>query len=549
MKEAGTMAARVLLLEYDVVAAREIQAALVSIGCAVEILRDGNAGLARAVSQRFDLVIASLELPGMNGFRLCNRLKKDSYGRSIPFFLISSQSSPEAFEEHRKLPTRAESYFHEPLAMGELVARVRATVAAVNSSDGDTIDDLLITETGPERDHGRELSEARASFEQMLAAKTTAVSRLQREVDQWKARASIAPGPITSAEANSAHGQLLYREQLLKKDGEIAALNREIEVLERSAVELKQKVTSLETARSTLEQTARDLSERAAHFEKLFSAARPDRDQAIKRADDLARRFERVRPDIERVEQELAAEKEARESEAAAHARTIAELNEKHDLATAKLAAVERMLEDKFGVELATARAEHVDVLATAEQGFQHRLAVLRHEHEGAIAQLKAAARATVEQANDRVAASAREAREKVAEARRQLGEELAKERRRIEELSQVVEERDALLQAVEQEKQRQEEGRDATLAEYKLELTRQLGDAAREATNRIQGLEALVASRIEDIDRLGRELDGLRAEVPALEAENAALRVELTSIRLRLDDDAIEEPTAAVPG
>jgi len=495
------MAARVLLLEYDVIVAREIHAALASIGCEVEILRDGNAGLARAVSQRFDLVIASLELPGMNGFRVCNRLKKDSYGRGIPFFLKSSQSSSDAFDEHRKLPTRAESYFHEPLAMAELVARVRATLAATNPNaaapaggalEGGTIDDLLVTDAA-EADRGRELAEAKASFEQILAAKTAAVSRLHREVDQWKARASIAPGMATSAEASSAHGQLLYREQLLKKEGEIAGMKREIEVLERSTAELKQKVASLESARSTLEQTARDLSERAAHFEKLFSAARPDRDQAIKRAEDLARRFERVRPDIEQAEQELAAEKQARESEAAAHARALAVLNEKHDLAKAKVVAVERMLAEKIGVELATARAEHVDALATAERGFQHRLAVLRHEHEGAIAQLKGAARAAVEQANDRVAAGARDAREKMAEANRQLA------------------------------------------------------DADREATNRIQGLEALVASRIEDIERLTRELDGLRAEVPALEAENAALRVELTSLRLRLDHDADEEPTAAV--
>src|SRR5262249_47282561 len=363
----------------------------------------------------------------------------------------------------------------------------------VAASGGDGLDDRSsVTEVAAVEDHERELAEAKASFEQILAAKTAAVSRLHREVDQWKARASIVPGLATSTEGTTAHGQLLYREQLLKKEGEIAGLKREIEVLERSTAELKQKVATLESARATLEQTARDLSERAAHFEKLFSAARPDRDQAVKRADDLARRFERVRPDMEGAEQEVAGEKHARESEVAAYAQTIAELSKKHDLAKAKVAAVERMLADKIGVELAAARAEHVDALATAEQGFQHRLAVLRHEHEGAIAKLKAAARARIGQANDRVAEGARDAREKLAEANQRLA------------------------------------------------------DADREATNRIQGFEALVASRAEDIERLERELEGLRAEIPALEAENAALRVELTSLRLRLDHDADEEPSAA---
>src|SRR5882762_8663435 len=97
------MGARILVLEDDVPLACEIQAALVAIGCEVEILRDGNAGLARTASDRFDLVIASLELPGMNGFRFCNRLKKAPTGRSMPVFLLTEQLSPDVFDEHRKL--------------------------------------------------------------------------------------------------------------------------------------------------------------------------------------------------------------------------------------------------------------------------------------------------------------------------------------------------------------------------------------------------------------------------------------------------------------
>jgi multidrug resistance efflux pump len=61
-----------------------------------------------------------------------------------------------------------------------------------------------------------------------------------------------------------------------------------------------------------------------------------------------------------------------------------------------------------------------------------------------------------------------------------------------------------------------------------------------REATNRIDRLEALVASRFEDIDRLRRELDKARTDVPTLESEIAALRSELTGVRLQLDDHGV---------
>jgi len=61
-----------------------------------------------------------------------------------------------------------------------------------------------------------------------------------------------------------------------------------------------------------------------------------------------------------------------------------------------------------------------------------------------------------------------------------------------------------------------------------------------REATNRIDGLETLVASRFEDIDRLKRELDKARTDAPGLESEIAALRSELNRVRLQLDDHAV---------
>src|SRR5689334_8013136 len=109
------MSATVLLLEDDVALACEIQATLAQMGCSVETLRDGNAGLARAIPRRFALIVASLELPGMNGFRLCNRLKKDNTTRAPPIFLLASRAAAGEIDSHRRLPTRANSYFEKPV--------------------------------------------------------------------------------------------------------------------------------------------------------------------------------------------------------------------------------------------------------------------------------------------------------------------------------------------------------------------------------------------------------------------------------------------------
>ena len=65
------MPTRVLLLEEDATYARELLHGLSEAGIEVTLARDGDAGLARAVAERFDALVVSAELPGINGFRLC----------------------------------------------------------------------------------------------------------------------------------------------------------------------------------------------------------------------------------------------------------------------------------------------------------------------------------------------------------------------------------------------------------------------------------------------------------------------------------------------
>src|SRR6185436_1677619 len=74
----------------------------------------------------------SIELPRMNGFSVCNKLKKDPALKDVPLIIMSSDSSDETFEQHRKLRTRAEDYVHKPIAFGELLEHMRPYVQLEN---------------------------------------------------------------------------------------------------------------------------------------------------------------------------------------------------------------------------------------------------------------------------------------------------------------------------------------------------------------------------------------------------------------------------------
>src|SRR5688572_2813897 len=131
---------KVLVFESDPAFAGELRTELGRLGCTVQVVDDGNVGLQAATADRPDLILLSIELPRMNGFSVCNKLKKDTQLKDVPLVIMSSESSEETFEQHRKLRTRAEDYIHKPIAFGELLQHLRKYVSLDTSeAEGDPI--------------------------------------------------------------------------------------------------------------------------------------------------------------------------------------------------------------------------------------------------------------------------------------------------------------------------------------------------------------------------------------------------------------------------
>jgi len=122
------MPTKVLVFESDPAFAGELRNELGKLGCATTVVDDGNVGLQQAATDKPDLVLLSIELPRMNGFSVCNKLKKDASLKDVPLIIMSSESSDETFEQHKKLRTRAEDYVHKPIAFGELLQHIQAFV-------------------------------------------------------------------------------------------------------------------------------------------------------------------------------------------------------------------------------------------------------------------------------------------------------------------------------------------------------------------------------------------------------------------------------------
>jgi CheY-like chemotaxis protein len=137
---------KILVFESEPAFAWELRTELGRLGCTVQIVDDGNAGMQMAANDRPDLILLSIELPRMNGFSVCNRLKKDAQLKDVPLIIMSSDSNEETFEQHRRLKTRADDYVRKPIALGELVAHIRQLVpiAAAIEPEAILIDDPVL---------------------------------------------------------------------------------------------------------------------------------------------------------------------------------------------------------------------------------------------------------------------------------------------------------------------------------------------------------------------------------------------------------------------
>jgi CheY-like chemotaxis protein len=150
------MPKKVLIFESDAAFAAELRSGLAQFGSEALVVDDANVGLQSAANSRPDLILLSIELPRTNGFSVCNRIKRDPSLKDVPLVILSSDSTDETFEQHRRLRTRAEDYIHKPIPFGTLLERIQQLMPfgdpsaefAPPGDGGVVIDEPLVLEEG-----------------------------------------------------------------------------------------------------------------------------------------------------------------------------------------------------------------------------------------------------------------------------------------------------------------------------------------------------------------------------------------------------------------
>jgi class 3 adenylate cyclase len=126
MRDRRAKSARVLLVEDNRVNRLLLARHVELLGHQVEMVEDGLAALARLQEAAFDLLLMDIEMPGMNGIELLERLRATPDLRELPVIVTSGVEGVNSVV--RCIELGAEDYLHKPVNLVLLKARINASL-------------------------------------------------------------------------------------------------------------------------------------------------------------------------------------------------------------------------------------------------------------------------------------------------------------------------------------------------------------------------------------------------------------------------------------
>ncbi len=119
---------RILLVEDEKKIADSLKKGLTEYGYNVEAAYDGNAGRKLFETHHFDLIILDINLPGMNGYDLCKKIRNRN--PQIPIVMLTALSTTD--DKIEGFDAGADDYVVKPFDFKELLVRIRALLKRIH---------------------------------------------------------------------------------------------------------------------------------------------------------------------------------------------------------------------------------------------------------------------------------------------------------------------------------------------------------------------------------------------------------------------------------
>ena len=185
----------ILVVEDEPKVSRALKEGLQEQGYTVSVAKTGEEGFYLIHSERFDLAVLDVMLPGRSGLEILGKLRQD--GIRIPVLLLTARDSVD--DRVQGLDTGADDYLVKPFAFPELLARMRALLrrGVPEKPEKMSLGDLVLDGGGHSVSRGGMPIELTVReyelLEYLLRHQGSVVSREMLTRDVWKETARATP--------------------------------------------------------------------------------------------------------------------------------------------------------------------------------------------------------------------------------------------------------------------------------------------------------------------------------------------------------------------
>ncbi len=171
---------KLLLADDSLTIQKVVELVLTSENFEIRAFNDGEQALNAMESFKPDIILADIEMPKLNGYQLCEKIKNDMATAAIPVILLAGAFEP--FDEEYAKSVFADDFIIKPFESQELISKVKALLVGFEQSK----------KTEPEEAIEEELLAATEDAPEATVELAVSATPQTREEPKWDEEIPIA---------------------------------------------------------------------------------------------------------------------------------------------------------------------------------------------------------------------------------------------------------------------------------------------------------------------------------------------------------------------